>query len=104
VNPDMRTVSWYCALHGSQQVQCCERASLAYNLRVIDRLGSVPWARRSEVRHSLQELHSECLELRADMAREELSRPGSVEQIDSMIAKLEHCKRMLSNSYTLRRL
>jgi hypothetical protein len=95
---DLKIATWYCAMHGSQDMQCCGRASLRYSIPVSDQLRSVPWNRRSEVRHALQQLHSECLEVRADMLKDWLSRPGTIAQLDSMIATLEHCKRQLGSA------
>jgi hypothetical protein len=59
------------------------------------RLGSVPKRNRWKVRQALQEVHSMAIGLRACMPLDHLSLPEAIADLDTMIGRLEHCKREL---------
>ena len=59
------------------------------------KLGSVPWKRRSDVRHKLLGLISSMDQMRVDMIHEELNADGALEEFDSWIASLKVIRRWL---------
>lgn len=96
LSPAIRIATWNCFMHGAKDLWCCERAILRYSLPRAETLGAVPWARRSDVRHELQQLHSELLEMRNWMAREQGSLVRTRAEFDRFIGTLQKCKRLLS--------
>jgi hypothetical protein len=92
----VRVATWECFFHGSQEVWCCERTRPRYSLPRGQTLGAIPLARRIDVRHELQLLHSECLELRQSIIIDHWSSELTRQEIDRMIGTLQKCKKMLT--------
>lgn len=60
------------------------------------RLDDVAWVVRVDIRHKLQALHSEALELRACMPHGELYVDNALKDVDRMLATLQGIRRQLA--------
>jgi hypothetical protein len=65
------------------------------------RLSTIAWMIRSDIRHTLQELHSEALEMRASMVHGELNADGTVQDVDRVPASLRKIRRQLADGHDI---
>lgn len=60
------------------------------------RTGAISWLTRSDLRHRLQQLHSEALELRASLLKEHLDAEGIITEINMWIGDLTYHREVIA--------